>query len=48
MKIPTFEEYISERLFKSSIDRVKSDGVRKEERGNLSSDEYKIYISFLY
>ena len=31
MKILNFEEYINERLFKSSIDRVTSGGIRREE-----------------
>ena len=31
MKILKFEEYINERLFKSSIDRIESDKIRKED-----------------
>ena len=46
MKIPTFEEFINERLFSSSIDRVKSGNVRKEEKMGLDDAEYKIYKIF--
>ena len=34
-QIPTFAEYISERLFKSSIDRVKSGEKRTEDKSPL-------------
>ena len=46
MKIPTFEEFINERLFSSSIDRIKSGNVRKEEKMGLDDDEYKVYKIF--
>ena len=36
MKIPTFEEFVNERLFKSSIDRIKKGIERKEDELNES------------
>lgn len=39
-QIPTFEEYINERLFKSSIDRIKSGEKRAEDK-----TEFEDYIN---